>query len=202
MTFTKSDSADWTLEANQDRLTDSVWFTRQHTKSLFNIVKEASYTKNSSPAGTEWGFGTTAKMDTINFDNLEVTCGGSPANILDMDLVLHLIAENIFIDFKFISWAGNNSGGGFSYTRSTKKFSNLTDVFIPTAINIYPNPTKNILNVAGFQNQTTFNIQDIRGATVQTGQIENNGMIDISSLSVGMYFFNMFNEEAIRFIKE
>jgi len=37
-TFVKTDSADWTLEANQDRITDSVWLTRADKQSLFNIV--------------------------------------------------------------------------------------------------------------------------------------------------------------------
>ncbi len=36
LTFTKTANADWTLEANQDRLTNNVWFTRQNNKQLYN----------------------------------------------------------------------------------------------------------------------------------------------------------------------
>ena len=45
--FTKADSADWTLEDNQDRITDNVWITRKHTQSIFNIVQETGYSGNS-----------------------------------------------------------------------------------------------------------------------------------------------------------
>ena len=41
--FTKADSSDWTLEENQDRITDNVWLTRKHTQSIFNIAQEAGY---------------------------------------------------------------------------------------------------------------------------------------------------------------
>ena len=40
ITFTKIDSSDWTQEANQDRITDEVWLTRQNRQGLFNIVDE------------------------------------------------------------------------------------------------------------------------------------------------------------------
>ena len=36
-TFTKTDYADWTLEGNQDRITDNVWITRQNNRGLYNI---------------------------------------------------------------------------------------------------------------------------------------------------------------------
>ena len=51
--------ADWTMEANQDRITDNVWLTRANTRGIFNIKTESNYTDNMSPADTEWAFGTT-----------------------------------------------------------------------------------------------------------------------------------------------
>ena len=36
--FTKQDSADWTLPENQDRITSSIWITRKHNQSIFNIA--------------------------------------------------------------------------------------------------------------------------------------------------------------------
>ena len=35
VTFTKANYADYTLEANQDRITDDVWLTRQDYRSLY-----------------------------------------------------------------------------------------------------------------------------------------------------------------------
>ena len=53
--FTKADSADWTLEENQDRITDNVWITRKHNQSIFNIAQEEGYSSsNGSPVGTLW----------------------------------------------------------------------------------------------------------------------------------------------------
>ncbi|SVD98632.1 uncharacterized protein METZ01_LOCUS451486, partial [marine metagenome] len=65
VTFTKEDNADYTLEENQDRITDNVWITRAEQKPLFNIAAEASYNSAptlylnavGSPENTEWGFG-------------------------------------------------------------------------------------------------------------------------------------------------
>ena len=35
ITFTKADDADWTLEENQDRITDNVWITRGFERKYF-----------------------------------------------------------------------------------------------------------------------------------------------------------------------
>lgn len=47
ITFTKAPFADFTITANQDRITDSVWITRADSKGLFNIKSETAYTGNS-----------------------------------------------------------------------------------------------------------------------------------------------------------
>ncbi len=36
ITFTKEGSTDWTLEENQDRLTENVWLARQNNKAIYN----------------------------------------------------------------------------------------------------------------------------------------------------------------------
>src|SRR4051794_7323052 len=59
ITFTKPDFADWTLPANQDRLTDNVWLTRRASRPLFNIVLEEFADVQVSPLDTEWAFGPT-----------------------------------------------------------------------------------------------------------------------------------------------
>ena len=59
--FSKPDSADWTLEEYQDRITHNVWITRKHNQSLFNIAQEDGYSSsNGSPVGTLWANTTTA----------------------------------------------------------------------------------------------------------------------------------------------
>lgn len=52
MTFTKSDSADWTLPANQDRITNNVWITRANQRGIFNIRYEREYINTSGISST------------------------------------------------------------------------------------------------------------------------------------------------------
>lgn len=120
VTFSKAANSDWTEQENQDRITDKVWITRANTQGLFNIRTETAYAHNSSPADTEWAYGTTANLAPLTFKSWEAWHGGSgggPASTVGQDAVLHLITENIYIDIKFTSWGG--SGGHFSYVRSS-----------------------------------------------------------------------------------
>jgi hypothetical protein len=130
ITFTKPDFADWTLPANQDRLTNDVWLTRRATRPLFNILVEDSADIPTSPLDTEWAFGPTqpgnpGPITASNFANL-VFQPFVPA--LDRAVgnnavrygpgVLHLISNDIYLDIRFTSWS-QEIGGGFSYVRST-----------------------------------------------------------------------------------
>ena len=39
-TFTKTNNADWTMEAFQDRITNNVWITRANSQPIFNYFTE------------------------------------------------------------------------------------------------------------------------------------------------------------------
>jgi Bacterial Ig domain len=49
---------------------------------------------------------------------------GGPLDTIGVNAVLHLIAEDIYIDIKFITWT-SVSGGGFAYERSTPALANM-----------------------------------------------------------------------------
>ena len=102
--------ADWEDPANQDRLTDLVWLTRKNTMSLFNIKTEDGYQSNFSPEGTEWAFGTTAEINMLEFENFQETNMSAPQDMVGLDMVVHLIEEDIYIDIKFLSWSGGGPG--------------------------------------------------------------------------------------------
>ena len=119
ITFTKESSADPYDSANQDAITDEVILTRGQQGSLFNVVIENSAT-SSSPEGTEWAKGTTADLDTLEFQELKSAANNQLKNVPGESFVLHLIEEDIYIDLTFISWESGGSGGGFSYERSTQ----------------------------------------------------------------------------------
>ncbi len=118
-TFIKEKNGDWTLEANQDRITSNVWFTRGDNGGIFNFAAEPMGATNISPKDTEWAYGTTENYASLTYQNLKALKGGNFGSIIDgQDLVLHLITDNIYIDIKFTSWK-SGKGGGFSYERST-----------------------------------------------------------------------------------
>ena len=124
VTFTKENNADPTLAVNQDRITNNVWLTRGNNQGIYNAATEMGYTDISSPADTEWAFGTTANIDNLTFSNWETTIDSEPiSNMLNQDMVVHLITDDIYLDIKFTAWTigqggGGPGGGGFSYTRS------------------------------------------------------------------------------------
>ena len=127
--FSKAAFADPTLEANQDRMTDSVSLTRATSQGIYNAHSEVSYA-STSPADTEWAwdlasFNTGLEIAAPNYENLEFNLwatahGFSPPSTVGIPGVLHLISEDIYIDITFTSWGQTpSSGGPFSYMRTT-----------------------------------------------------------------------------------
>ena len=200
-TFTKANGADWTLEANQDRITSNAWITRADTKGIFNIVSETFYTKNSSPGGTEWAFGTTGNVGSLTFQDWETTVGSKPLNMLNKDMVLHLIADSIYIDIKFTSWTSGTNGGGFSYTRSTDQTTNSTDFAFDNLIRLFPNPSKDYIQISGLIKTGNYEVYNILGRRVMEGMVSDKQKINVQNLKNGVYFFKLENETVLKFIK-
>jgi len=116
--FTKQDSADWTLPENQDRIADSVWITRKHNQSIFNIAQEEGYSvSNGSPLGTLWANGSTENTQNSDYTSFVAMHGGNPQSIINDTVSLYLPDYERFFDLVFLSFSGGNSGGGFSYSR-------------------------------------------------------------------------------------
>ncbi len=124
---------------NQDRISSSVWLTRDNTRGLFNIRQEQEYTNNQSPDDTRWAFagingnpidGFSAKnFQNLNFTNWETALGGRTQllnNILNRPAVLFLQVENIYVDIEFTSW-GANGNGGFTYLRASAPASSVVE---------------------------------------------------------------------------
>lgn len=114
---------DLNLEQNQDRLTDNVWIVRGINRGIFNIAQEPSYqgagSTGPSPVGTMWAFGTTDDYDTLTYTTWADLHDGHPPGLLDINVVVHLLDDDIYIDLMFTQWEGNGNGGEFAYVRST-----------------------------------------------------------------------------------
>lgn len=129
--FTKPANADWTLPVNQDRLTASVWITRQSIRGLFNIKTESAYLENLSPADTAWAFGTLANYASLTYAPWQIWNATNPPAMVGQPAVLHLISEDIYLSVQFTAWGQGFGGGGgmFSYTRSTP-----ADITLPAPV--------------------------------------------------------------------
>ncbi|MGC6421428.1 MAG: hypothetical protein ACON47_03135 [Flavobacteriaceae bacterium] len=117
--FTKSNGADPSLAANQDRISDRVWLTRGNDgKQIFNIQANKSANKQTSPEGTLWALGSLNDVASLEFYNFRSLGDGKPKSLINKNLVLHLTTEDIYLSVKFTSWSQDKKGG-FAYERST-----------------------------------------------------------------------------------
>lgn len=116
--FEKADGADPRRAENQDRITDSVWITRNNQGGqIFNIAERRFAVSAVSPVGTRWARGTTDDLSSLRFTNFREAVG-RPRDIVGMSLVMHIVEEDIYLDVEFTSWS-RSKRGGFAYRRST-----------------------------------------------------------------------------------
>ena len=210
-TFTKSNNADWTLEANQDRITDNVWITRANNSGIFNIATETEADGSSgngiSPADTEWAFGTISDgVSSLTFTTWGVShtdeTGGNPPSLVNQDMVLHLITDDIYIDIKFLSWSSGGSGGGFSYERSTDQNLSTNEFASSHSVKLFPNPSNDFIQFSGLSKKENYAIYNIIGTKITNGKVFNDEKVDVLNLTKGLYFLKFDNGNTIKFIKE
>jgi hypothetical protein len=109
---------DPTQVSNQDRITPDVWLTRAASKGLFNAFYETNAT-TFSPTNTEWAAGALTNYAALHYTNwLAMLNGASPVTLVGQQLVVHLIADDIYLSLQITFWAAGGSGG-FAYQRST-----------------------------------------------------------------------------------
>lgn len=118
LTFEKMSGDDPTDAANQDRITDSVWITRDNDGGqIFNIAQEEEAVKETSPAGTLWAEGELSDIANLTFEPFR-TAVERPQLAVGKKLVMLLVEENICLSVEIKSWDMGQMGG-FSYERST-----------------------------------------------------------------------------------
>lgn len=202
--FTKPAGSDWTLEANQDRIADNVWLTRANSQGIFNIAQEDDYALESSPIDTEWSFGTTEDFQNLTFTDWETTIGSLPLQMINQDMVLHLISDDIYIDLKFTSWfsGAGEGGGGFTYERSTDPSLSVMATVQESRVRLFPNPSSEHIQVSGLEAVRQYAIFNLFGQEVKNGLVSDLEQIQISDLQKGLYFLRIGNAPASRFVKK
>ena len=84
-----------------------------------------------------------------------------------------------------------------------KEFNSLSTAENNTYVNqfrIYPNPITNLLHISGNDEVKYLDIFDLSGKKLMTKKGENT--VDVSQLSAGIYFINVNNKEAFKFVKK
>lgn len=153
---------------DRDQLTPSVALTRGAVAGLFNAVSESSFIKFTSPAGTEWAVGSLSNYANLTYSDWTTAGGGHPVlNYPNQDLVVHLIAEDIYLSLKFTSLS---AGSGFTYDRSTPTPSN-----VPPFVSI-TSPTN------GQSFSPPANITIIANASDSDGSVTNVSFFDGATL--------------------
>ncbi len=170
ITFTQS--APYPNPGDRDQLTTNVALTRIGTSlgggngGMFNAVSETNFTRFVSPAGTEWAVGSLSNYASLSYTNWESANGGSPVFTLpNVQLVVHLIADDIYLSLKFTALGGHGAGG-FTYERSTPAVTNT-----PPTVTI-TSPT----NGATFTSPAIVPI--IANATDTDGSVTNLALFD------------------------
>ncbi|MEN0048626.1 MAG: T9SS type A sorting domain-containing protein [Bacteroidota bacterium] len=203
MTFTKPANADWNMEENQDRITDSIWITRRDRWSIFNIAEGEITSKPSctanpgQPLGTRWAWGNTAEgIENLNFGNFLApsfsNCKpGREGGMMDKDAVLHLVEEDVYIDIKFLNWTTRSQGAALSYERSTKPDVSSTKIEQEVSIRLSPNPSQGLIRVVGLENvqASAYTIYNTAGSIIRQGVFSPNEEINVEALPKGMYYF-------------
>ena len=191
LTFSKAAFADPTQAANQDRMTSGVWITRGSSQGLYNAEAEAGY-GSGSPADTEWAYGTTANYATLTYAPWVTWAGNNPPATVGQNVVLHLIAEDIYIDIQFTSWPDGHTspGGSFSYIRSTPPAANVPPtvaITSPTNSASFTTPANvPITATAADSDGSVTNVAFFDGATFLGGT--NNAPYSITtSLAAGLH---------------
>lgn len=76
-----------------------------------------------------------------------------------------------------------------------------TQAILSSKIKLSPNPASNFIKILGLKQSEHYKIYNILGIKILEGSISINGIINIRSLSNGIYLFKL-NDETLKFIKE
>ena len=208
--FTKLDSADWTLPQNQDRIADSVWITRKHNQSIFNIALESGMT-NISPLNTLWSRNSIINTEMSDFTTFRSMNDNNPQGLIGDTVSLYLPEYDMYFNVIFSSFSGGNSGGGFSYSREevfpthlkTLKQNNILTKF--KLNQNYPNPFNPVTSLSYDLLEDSYvriTIYDMLGNVINqlVNEVQNSGFKSVQwngtnnqgkPVSAGVYLYSI-----------
>lgn len=123
--FAKEAFADPSDPANWDSITAEVAIIRANLQGIYNPLQESGFSFDGSPLGTLWYFGGTVQdvidgsLNLSEFGDWSDVLPDSTPDIVGMDAVVYIEAQDAYFDLVFTDWGVGPSGGGsFAYTRA------------------------------------------------------------------------------------
>lgn len=165
----------------QDQLVAGVKLTRGGTAGLYNSAAEGGATAGISPADTAWAVGTLANYNTLTYGPCPLEAAHHPPGLVGTTFVVHLVAEDIYLQLTLNAWGGTFETGdrSFTYTRST-----------PPAVVVAPTVT--VTNpVGGTVFAAPANVTIGADAAVSSGTVTNvqffNNNVSIGSVTTAPF---------------
>ena len=113
-----------------DPITPNVALTRGLTRGLYNAEVDLGW-NGSGPTGTTWatainnigGNIVASNWEALTFESwIDAYGGGGVGNRIEgLNAVVHLVADDIYLDLRFTDWVNGQDeggGGGFTYLRA------------------------------------------------------------------------------------
>ena len=178
---------------------------------------------------SEWwtNIGTSAPVFHLNNNLIELYVGSKSGAIFKYDNITNNLSGNFnLVDSNYqelylgsysspaiydlnndslLDFIIGNKRGGLSYFRGTND-STLSSFLINNNsglnLKIYPNPSKNIIQIDNLHNSIEYEILTNYGSIIKKGS--TNGKVNIEFLSNGIYFLRLktkFNQQVLKFVK-
>ena len=178
---------------------------------------------------SEWwtNIGTSAPVFHLNNNLIELYVGSKSGAIFKYDNITNNLSGNFnLVDSNYqelylgsysspaiydlnndslLDFIIGNKRGGLSYFRGTND-STLSSFLINNNsvlnLKIFPNPSKNIIQIDNLHNSIEYEILTNYGSIIKKGS--TNGKVNIEFLSNGIYFLKLktkFNQQILKFVK-
>ena len=134
----------------------------------------------------------------------EVTVNWQTPLVVTTDVFLNLTLGNITLNVPSGTVALYEAEAvwqDFNPIQETPTLS-ATEFELNKRLKLYPNPSKDFIQVSGLEKTEKYSIYNVIGVEVAKGTIVNNNSIAIQHLTNGMYFLKFDNANSIKFIKE
>src|SRR5690554_8114747 len=101
---------------------------------------------------------------------------------------------NLFTDRPINQWLGYIGKYDFFAAKLAASVCGTavsTEEFNSLQLNVYPNPTNDVINIETDEQLSNYIIYDVSGRQIQNGNFENNNQINLQNVNNGTYFIKV-----------